>query len=162
MRREVAFSVVFLAWLGCGYAAGYRLPEGVYRLAVPIFENKTFPLRREVEYDLTRALRQELELRSDARLVPRKRADAVLEGTVLSFTEEVLTEGRLDTVQESSVSMRVGIRLVRTSDGSAIFEREISDSASFSVLRGETVADARQEAINEIAERIVAELESWD
>ncbi len=151
-----------LCVLGCGYSTGYRLPAGVFKVAVPIFENQTFPLRREIEYDLTRSLRQELELRTDAILVPAAQADAVLEGTILSFEESVLTEGRLDTVQESSVFMRVRIRFVRSRDGSVLLDRIVSDQASFSQLRGETLDDARNEAINEIAERIVAELEPWN
>ena len=85
MRFLVGASLV-LVLAACGYSSGYRLPEGVYRLAVPMFENQTFPLRRELEYDLTRSIRQRLELKTDARIVSREEADAVLEGTILTFT----------------------------------------------------------------------------
>ncbi len=69
--------LLILSSLGCGYSAGYKMPPGVIKLAVPMFENQTFPLRREIEYDMTRAVRQELELRTDAILVARGGEDAV-------------------------------------------------------------------------------------
>ncbi len=146
---------------GCGYTFGYRLPEGMRRLSVPQFANETFPLRREIEFDLTRAVRQEIELSSDAVLATGSSADGILEGTVLSFQEGVLTEGALDTVQESSVQVQVRI-VLRTPDGNVLIDEIISDDVSFSTVAGESLEDARREAIDEIAERIVARLEAWD
>ena len=153
---------------GCGYTLGYHMPEGVRTIAVPVFANETFPLRREVEYDVTRAVRRELEVRSDVRLTDSERADAVLEGTVVAFRQAVLTEkggdaredGR-DDAAESSIHVTVQVRLVRSRDGEVLFDRRISDHATFSSLRGETIDDARNQAIDEIAERVVADLESW-
>jgi len=150
------------ALAGCGYSSGYRLPAGVRTIAVPIFRNETFPLRREVELDLTRGVKEELTLRSDARVVAEGvTADAVLEGVVLEFQEGVLTEGPDDAVQESGISVLVRIRLVRTRDGSQLVERTVSDYAAYSNQAGETLEVARDEAIRELARRIVAEIEPW-
>ena len=146
---------------GCGYTTGYRMPDGVQRMFVPIFANETFPLRREIEYDLTRAVKQELELRSDVQLVSENDADARLDGTVVSFREAPLTEGPLDVEQETSIDVTVQVRLVRISDDRVLFEGPIHDHATFSIIRGQSVADARAEAIQEIAERLVSELEAW-
>lgn len=159
-----SLAVLALVCSGCGYALGYRMPEGVRTIAVPVFANETFPLRREVEYDVTRAVRRELEVRSDVRLTDRARADAVLEGTVVAFRQAVLTEDTeddRDVAAESSIHVTVQVRLVRTRDGEVLFDRRISDHATFSRLRGETIDDARNQAIDEIAERIVADLEAW-
>jgi len=129
---------------------------------VPIFRNETFPLRREVEIDLTREVKQELTLRCDAQVVADgASADALLEGIVLDFQEGVLTEGPDDAVQESGISVLVRIRLVRTRDGSQLLERTVSDYAAYSNQAGETIDVARDEAIREIARRIVAEIEPW-
>ncbi len=125
---------------GCGYSSGYRLPDDVRSVAVPIFRNETFPLRRDVELDLTRAVKEELELRSDARVVAESaNADAVLEGIVIEFEEGVLTEGPGDARQDSGIVVRVQIRLVRTRDGSELVARTISDYAAFSNQVGETI-----------------------
>lgn len=147
---------------GCGYVAGYRMPPGVETLAVPMFDNRTFPLRREVEYDLTGAVRRELQLQTDARIVSSEAADAILEGTILSFDENVVVEGPLDSVQESSLSVQVRIRLLDRRSSRVLFEHIVSDQATYSVLDGETLEDARTEAIDEVAERIVAQLEFWE
>jgi hypothetical protein len=162
--RSLLLSILLCLTLGgCGYSSGYRLPDGVGSLAVPIFRNETFPLRRDVEIDLTREVKEELRLRSDARVVADAyQADAVLEGVILEFQEGVLTEGALDQVQESGIVIRVRIRLVRTRDGSQLVEREISDYAAFSNQAGETIEVARAEAVRELARRIVAELEPWN
>lgn len=164
MRAGITLLLLGLTTMGlsgCGYSLGYRMPEGVRRLAVPLFRNETFPLRREIEYELTRALRQVLELETDVRLVSRSDAEAVLEGTVISVFDRVLTEGPLDQVEESSLTVTTLIQLLRTSDGEVILERTITDTAAFSVQGGETEEGARREAIDEIAERIVASLEAW-
>ena len=146
----------------CGYTFGYRVPGGVSLVAVPQFLNETFPLRREVDFELTRAVKQELQLRSDVRVVSKSSAEGILEGTILSFQEGVLTEGALDAVQESSIQVRVRIRFIRTADESVILDQIVSDHADFSNVAGETLEDARREAISEIAERIVSRLEAWD
>lgn len=158
---SLAVLALALVCSGCGYALGYRMPEGVRTIAVPVFANETFPLRREVEYDVTRAVRRELEVRSDVRLTDAERADAVLEGTVVAFRQAVLTEDNRDDAAESSIHVTVQVRLVRSRDGEVLFDRRISDHATFSSLRGETIDDARNQAIDEIAERVVADLESW-
>ena len=150
-------------WLaGCGYTFGYRVPDGASLIAVPLFRNETFPLRREVEFELTRAVKQELQIRSDVRVVSQTRAEGILEGTILSFQEGVLTEGALDAVQESSIQVRVRVRYIRTADESVILDQIVSDHADFSIAAGETLDVARREAISEIAERIVSRLEAWD
>lgn len=146
---------------GCGYTLGYRMPADIDDVCVPTFANKTFPLRREIEFDLTRAVRQELQLRSDVNIVSRSNSDALLEGTVLSFQESVLTEGPHDAVQDASIVVRVHVRLIRTADGSVLFDDIISDQQSYSILRGESVDDARFKAILSLARRIVVDLEVW-
>ncbi|MCI0651257.1 MAG: LPS assembly lipoprotein LptE [Planctomycetes bacterium] len=161
MSSSRAVALLACAICGCGYSSGYRLPEGIYTIAVPIFRNETFPLRREVEYDVTRAVRQELESRTDLAFAARESADGVLEGAVVHFQEGVLSEGRLDAVQESDLYLTVRMKLTRTRDGEVLFEREVADHAAYSALRGETLEVARREAVSEIARRLVAELESW-
>lgn len=162
-RRHLCPAVLLasFALIGCGYTTGYRLPGDVTRLSVPIFRNDTFPLRREVEYDLTRAVRRELQVRSDVDLVTQDRAQAVLEGDITSFRQGVATEGPGDTVQDSSIQLVVRVRLRQIPSGQVLVDRDISDSTTFSVLAGETLDDARAKAIQDLAKRIVAELELW-
>ena len=93
---RVAFAVLALAGGGCGYSLGYRTPPSVARIAVPIFDNQTFPLRREVELELTRAFREEIQSRTSLILTTEADADMVVYGTVNDFEERVVAEGPRD------------------------------------------------------------------
>lgn len=159
----LALVVGVLPLVGCGYSSGFRLPPGVNTLAVPMFRNETFPLRRDIEVDVTRALKEELTLRSDLRIVSASgEADAVLEGVVLEFRQGVLTEGASDVVQESGIAVRLRIRLVSTRDGSVLVDRMIQDYAAYSNVAGEGIEVARAEAVRELARRIVPAIEPWE
>ncbi|MEE2889244.1 MAG: LPS assembly lipoprotein LptE [Planctomycetota bacterium] len=154
--------LLLLSWLvGCGYSPGYRLPRGVQKISVPVFRNETIPFRRDIEFELSRAVKRELQLRSDARLVSEQDADAVLRGTVLEFRQGVLVEGSDGAIQEVGIVVRVALSLVRTRDQRVLLERVVEDMASFSSSAGEAIEDSQAEAVGEIARRLVAELEPW-
>ncbi|MEM7167034.1 MAG: LPS assembly lipoprotein LptE, partial [Planctomycetota bacterium] len=122
---------------GCGYTLGYHHVAGVQRLAVPEFRNETFPLRREFGKDLTRSVRQELQIRTDYDVVgSSSEADTILLGSVVSVRERVLSEGPLDRVEESSLTVVVDVELVRIGDGTVLAERRITDNADFTVVGG--------------------------
>src|SRR5258705_6903152 len=88
---------------GCGYTLGWRAPEGVSTVSVPIFQNATFPLRREIEFELTSAFRQELQARTALSLVDEHASpDLVLRGRIIEFREWVVAEGDRDQKTESS------------------------------------------------------------
>lgn len=161
--RGAAFALLLLlAVSGCGYSSGYTLPDGVRTIAVPIFRNETMPLRRDIELDVTRAVKRELQYRSDARVVAEAEyADAVLEGIVIDFQQGVLSEGAGDAVQESGISIVARTRLIDARDGRVIAEWSVSDYAAFSNLLGETIDVARDEAVRELARRIVVAIEPW-
>ena len=147
--------------LGCGYTPGYRLPRGVQRISVPIFRNETIPFRRDIEFSLTRAVKREFQLRTSADLVVQEEADAVLHGTILQFREGVLVESANGIIQEQGIGVRVGLRLERMRDQRVLIERVVEDLVSYSVPAGESIESAMEEAVQEIARRIIAELEPW-
>src|SRR3954470_5944977 len=81
---------------GCGYStvggepsstSGYQwrslYREDVRTVAVPIFTNKTF--RRGVEFQLTGAIVRQLEAKSPYKVVPKERADTILEGEIVDI-----------------------------------------------------------------------------
>ncbi len=153
-----------LLFAGCGYSTGFVLPEGTRTIAVPIFRNETFPLRRDLEVELTRAVKRELQLRTDARVVAdRASADAVLEGIILDFSQGVLAEGADDEVQESGIVVRVRIRLIRARDGSELVgQTDIREDEPYSNVAGETIDLARGRVVEELARSVVIALEPWE
>lgn len=87
-----------LALGGCGYqwsdtGGGFAASEpghtwnGLYRqdvktVAVPVFANRTY--YRGVEFNLTKAVINQIESRTPYKVVPREQADTILEGEVIN------------------------------------------------------------------------------
>lgn len=146
---------------GCGYSAGYRMPRGVSRISVPVFKNETIPFRKDLEYELTRAVKRELQLMTPAEVTSFEDSNAILRGSVLQFDEGVLVESGSGSIQESGVVIRVGIQLIRSRDERVLLERSVEARASYSLAAGESIEVARREALTDLARRIIAEIEPW-
>ena len=158
---KLAVPWVALLIAGCGYSAGYRAPPGVLTVAVPIFNNATFPLRREIEYDLTNALRKEIQTRTSLRIVDSGSADMAIHGTVRHFKERVVAEGRVDQKIESSISIDVEV-FVEDYLNSKQWRERVTVREPLSIQIGETFDSARGRAIGNLAEKILEQVEYWE
>jgi hypothetical protein len=145
---------------GCGYGLGFRPPPGVRTIAVPMFSNNTFPLRREVEYEITSALRRELQARTPLRLVSLGEADMAVHGAVIEFHELVIAEGPRDEKVESSLVVTVDL-VVEDYRNRTSVRQVVRDVSPFSIQSGETIALARRRALSNLAEKIVLAIEAW-
>lgn len=145
---------------GCGYRLGVQSPPGVYRIAVPTFTNQTFPLRRDIETELTSALRQEIQGRTALRLVVDGESDMTVYGWVREFRERVLAEGERDEKLESMISVRIDLRIEDYANGT-VREEVVVENQPLSISRGETVDAARRRAVDNLAEKILLKVESW-
>ena len=152
--------VLFIS--GCGYSPGYKLPRGVTRVSIPIFKNETIPFRRDLEYELTRAVKREFQLLTTAEVVPREDSNAILRGSILRFDEGVLVESSAGDIQEAGIMVQVGIQLIRSRDQRVLLQRVVEGRASYSLASGEDIGVAREEAVKDIAHRIIAEIEPWE
>jgi len=156
--------LLFLAFSsGCGYSLGYRSPAQVKTVAVPIFTNTTFPLRRDVEFELTSAFRQELQARSGLVLVDERSApDLVVRGRITEFREWVVAEGGDDRKTESSVVATVVLEVENYLQGIREELPPVSDVEPFSIEAGQGFALGRVRAIRNLAEKLVIALEDWE
>ena len=159
--RRCCLAVWALSVAGCGYSLGYRAPEGVETVAVPIFENRTFPLRREIEYELTDALRREIQARTPLALWDSEEADLVLLGTVREFRTPTAAEGPRDERIEATLGIVVSL-LVEDHRNGTRSEVEIRVAEPYSPQLGETELIARGRSVRNLAERMVAAIESWE
>jgi hypothetical protein len=146
---------------GCGYAPGSRAPPSVETVAVPIFDNQTFPLRRELEYDLTDLLRKEIQAKTSLRLVDQDVADMVVYGTVRHFEERVVSEGRLDEKTESNVIVAADL-VVEDYRNRRQWRERVEVREPLSIERGEVLGEARARALRKLAERILITIEWWE
>lgn len=162
IRRHHILLLTALSVTGCGYSLGYRTPPGVKTVAVPIFWNATFPLRREVEMDLTSAFRQEIQARTDLRIIDESSSpDMVVRGRILDFRERVVAEGDRDAKLESNLVARVELEVENYRDGTT-WTTQVSDVEPFSSIEGGEGFDVgRRRAIRNVAEKLVVALEEW-
>ena len=158
---SIALAGLCAGLAGCGYSLGYRAPPQVRTIAVPMFNNETFPLRREVEYELTSALREEIQSRTGLRLTDEREADWVIHGTIRDFREAVIAEGPRDEKIEATVVITVRVTAEDFKN-----QRRQSESIRvqepFSIELGDTLEGARRRAVGNLAERILLTIESWE
>jgi len=160
VTRLLLFCVSLPPLSGCGYRLGVQTPPGVYRIAVPTFTNQTFPLRRDIDTELTSPLRREIQGRTALRLVADGDSDMTVYGWVREFRERVLAEGELDEKLESMVSIRIDLRIEDYVNGT-VREETVVENQPLSTSRGESIDAARGRAVDNLAEKILLKVESW-
>lgn len=150
---------LFIASLGsCGYSSKSLLRSNVRSIYVPIFDNNTF--RRGYEFDLTKAVRDQILLRTRLNIVDKNEADSILFGKITSVDENVLIENTRDNIVESRVSVGIEIRWVDRRTGRTIVERKnIRRPTEFIVSRNETLTSSSNEAFVKVAQGIVDAME---
>jgi hypothetical protein len=139
---------------GCGYHLGERMPRGVSTIAVPTFSNDTFPLRRDLEFELTSALRKVVQERTSLGLSEDGIADVTVYGTIKSFHEHVLTEDTLDRKLESLITISVHLK-IEDYRSKTVREEVVSESEPLSIIQGEALVVARRRALGGLARKIL-------
>ena len=135
---------------GCGYSTKSLIIRDVKTIYVPIFENNTF--RRDLEFDLTKAVKDEVLSKTRLRIVKKDDADTVLYGTISSLNETILTQNTGDNIVENQIALLVDFKLVDMRTGKTLVEKkEINQLAEFVVARGETLDSAYEEGITDMA-----------
>src|SRR3989304_3839422 len=154
----LVFLMIFFFITGCGYSSKSLLRSNVRSIYVPIFDNDTF--RRGYEFDLTKAVRDQILLRTRLSIVDKDEADSILFGKISSVNENAIIEDTMDNIVESRVSVGVDIRWVDKRTGRTIIERKnIQKPTEFIVLRNETLSSASNEAFVRVAQSIVEAME---
>ena len=179
MNRRVAGAwacVVGLALCGCGYHWSNNDPSasapepgyewnGLYRrdvstVAVPIFTNRTF--YRGVEFSLTKAIVNQMEGRTPYKVVPRERADTLLEGEIIDAG--VHTQSRSQTMglpQEQLYYLIVNFTWKDLRSGKILTSRHgFSQTAPYYPTLGEDRFAGSQDAIERLGLAVVQELQA--
>lgn len=142
----------------CGYSSKSLLRSNVRSIYIPVFDNNTF--RRGFEFDLTKAVQDQILLRTGLHIIDKDDADSILFGKITSVDENVLIEDRRDNIVESRASISIEIRWVDKRTGRTILERKnIRRPAEFIVRRSETLSSASDEAFVRVAQGIVEAME---
>jgi len=145
---------------GCGYGLGYQAPPSVSRVAVPIFDNQTFPLRREIEYDLTSEFRKAIQTRTSLVLTSEADADMIIFGAIKDFQERVVAEGVNDQKLESTIFIRVHL-IVEDYRNARRWEQRVEVAEPLSTEVGQPIQTATVRAIQKLADRMLDAVEYW-
>lgn len=118
----------------CGYRlSGYgkQIPDHIRSISIPDFENKT--TRIQAEDFVTFAVREEFILRSSLRLVgDPDMADAVLEGTIVSFDVTPASVDARGSADLYKLKIVISVRFIDMVNDKLIFEgKNISFSDSY-------------------------------
>ena len=152
--RNLCLSLVFTLILsGCGvYSFSGSMSSGIESVAVPVFENES------VEYgiaeDLTSGVIEGFVADNTLKVISRSKADAVLEGIILSYDRSAYTYDENDQVQEYKVNITAKVRLSK-SDGSPVWEEESLTGYGIYSADDETEEEGKSRSIEKIAEDIV-------
>jgi hypothetical protein len=133
----------------------------VETVAIPIFQNSTLPLRRDIEYEVTEALRREIHARTPLRIVDSGDADLVLLGTIREYRTPTAAEGSRDVRIEANLVVVVALVVENYLSGRRS-EVEIRVAEPYSPQLGETDLDARGRVVRNLAERMLLAIESWE
>ena len=159
MRLPAAMFFVLLLPLACGYSAGQISSGRGKTLAIPMFTNQT--LRRDLERDLTRFIREEAAARTSYSLVDGTAGDMVVTGKLTAVEEDVLSDREKGGIRESSVVFTVVVTVTDRENGRKIMDnRRMVERASYVPVKGESLRTAEILVMRRIAERVVYSLSS--
>lgn len=146
---------------GCGYSLGYRAPTEIRTVAVPIFQNQSFPLYREIEYELTSIFREEIQARTPLHLSSSETADLVVLGTIRDFRQATVAEDENDRAIESMLIVAVSL-IVEDYVHERRWEEDLRVAEPFSVQLGDTTATVKARAFKNLSERMLLAIKSWE
>lgn len=170
-RATAAFSLLFALLSGCGYTRVGDDPSGSYQwrslyredvrtVAVPIFTNRSF--RRGVEFSLTKAVINHMEATTPYKVVPRERADTILEGAITDIrVQNVSNHSRLGIPQEQLYVIVCDLIWKDIRSGQILMERRnFEQTAAFYPTLGEGQFVGSQEGVERLALGIVQEMQA--
>jgi hypothetical protein len=169
LRRAGVVVALVLVLSGCGYKKGsdsdgyqwgslYR--QDVRTVAVPIFTTRSFD--RGAEFNLSQAVVKQIEATTPYKVVPRERADTILEGQVVDVQVGTMSTDRNSAIpQEQMLGMTVDFTWKDLRSGRILVERRaFEQTATYYPTLGEGRALGKQQAVERLALAIVQELQA--
>ncbi|MBK8914864.1 MAG: hypothetical protein IPM64_09755 [Phycisphaerales bacterium] len=148
---------------GCGYTIGGPYRGDARSVCVEMFTSKEF--RRDIEFELTEAVKKRVSLDTPYRLASRSSADTILKGEVLEQNVAAYAPDRLSRLaREKTVTLAVRIEWKHLRTGQVLVDRPVLlQAADYLPAAGEPENFAREKAIDRLAARIVQQMydEEW-
>jgi hypothetical protein len=168
--------LALVACSGCGYHWSDSGPEavgtdpdykwaGLYRqdvktVAVPVFVNRTY--YRGVEFNLTKAIINQIESRTPYKVVPREQADTILEGEVIDAGVHYQSRSQvMGLPQEQLFYLLVNFTWKDMRSGQQLaVRRGFGQTAPYYPTLAEDRFSGSQDSVEKLALAIVGELQA--
>jgi hypothetical protein len=146
---------------GCGYSSGGLYRENVCTVYVDMFQSKEF--RRGIEFQLTEALRKQIDRSTPYRNAPKQKADSIITGEVLEWREAMLGRNIYDQPREKAGSLIIRYRWQDMRTGKILVDQpRLVTTVEYVPPVGETVYNARDDAVDRMARLVVENMAtSW-
>ena len=162
MGRWASAAALLAMAAGCGYSNEPLHRQTVNTVYVEMAQSREF--RRGIEFELTEALRKQIDLETPYKNVPREKADTILSAEVLEWRESTIGSGfGTNLPRETAATLAIRYRWQDMRTGTLLRDRpRFVTPVTYVRPVGETVANARLEAVNKHARNIVHDMEtSW-
>ena len=164
-KLPLLHATLALVIAGCGYSTRPPYDMNIRTVYVPMFESEVF--RRGIEQELTEAVIKQIELTTPYKVVRSEQADTVLKGTIRAVTKRL----RVDTPEDeprliqANLIVDVEWRDLRTGKVLSSGQVPVPDgfrirgAADYAPELGQTMATARHQLAQRLAQQIVALME---
>ncbi len=126
---------------------------GIKSLAIPLFENQT--TESGLREDLTDRLSQVFVDDNTLRVVPEGRADAILRGSVISYSREAYTYSEAEVVSEYIVRIGINVEFAEKKSGEIIWEEKNMSNWGTYDSATQSEDDGKEMAIGKLVEDIL-------
>jgi len=142
----------------CGYYSfsGSAIPAHLKTIAIPIMENKTVEFG--VPEDLTDGLIAQFTQDNSLKVVDRRSADSIIEGTIFSIRDQAGAYNQQESVKEIRVYVVVQAKFEDLKNSKVVWEEQITQWGTYNPDAASGEASTRQEAIAEALEKIVDDI----
>jgi len=154
----LSFLVLLVLCLGCGYYSfsGSSIPAHLKTVAIPIMDNKTVEFG--VPEDLTDALIALFTQDNSLKVVDRRSADSIIEGTIVNIRDQAGAYNQEETVKEIRVYVIVQAKYEDLKKNKMVWEEQITHWGTYNPDATSGDATTRQEAIAEALDKIVDDI----
>ncbi|HVP90889.1 MAG TPA: LPS assembly lipoprotein LptE [Terriglobales bacterium] len=154
-------AVALFSAAACGYhlrGTGSSLPPGIKTMSIPVFKNRT--TRYELDLKLTRAVIDEMVARGKVAVAADAgRADAVLEGEVLSFSETPVAFTGQARADRYTITVTARVVLRERATEKALFSNpSFVYVEEYEVPQGRDFESVESEAIDRVAAKFARSL----
>ncbi|HSW47058.1 MAG TPA: LPS assembly lipoprotein LptE [Phycisphaerae bacterium] len=153
-------ALLLLAATGCGYSSDGLYRKNIRTVYVEMFQSKEF--RRGIEFQLTEALRKQIDRSTPYRNASKEKADTILSGEILEWREATLGRDMVSALpRETAATLAIRYRWQDMRTGKLLVDKErMITTIEYVRPVGETVYDARDDAVNRLARKVVASMET--